>query len=458
MERWPFEVFLSFKHGDAERRRTRDAELATEVYDYLSARGLRVFFSAESLREDGVAAFQQEVYAALESCRVLIVVGTSRERLESPWVRHEWHTFLSEILNNSKPHGRIFSYVEGITLAELPIALRNSQSFSHEEHQLHELYQFTRNALAAPSTGASAASSPAVPARARSHSDIETLMSRYCWVSYDPCTFSPETNPSPDEAEIDRELGWVRAAGFKGIVTYGARGTLGLIPKIAKRHDLRVIMGIWSLTPEAGEVDAAIAATDHADGYCVGHRGLGRRYSFDELDMAIRTLRERTGRPTTTTEAAHYYRIDRRLLDLGDWLFPDMQLKLRDDLTEPDSFDVKRDVRQFIDRARAMSELAIEPSRPLVSKMTFYPHDGAPGASRENQALFFQHLYDAIRDAEHTFQHRVSFVFHSAFDCPWKSIRPFAPWDRYTGLLDNGGAPHPAARDIVWSFGASSVR
>jgi hypothetical protein len=61
-----YDVFLSFKNLGADGTPTRDATLANEVFEYLTANGLRVFFGAVSLEQLGVAGYKRAIDDALD--------------------------------------------------------------------------------------------------------------------------------------------------------------------------------------------------------------------------------------------------------------------------------------------------------------------------------------------------------------------------------------------------------
>ena len=61
----PKDVFLSFKNLDDDGNPTRDSQLAREIYDYLTSRGLDVFFSNVSLEQLGVAEYTRAIDDAL---------------------------------------------------------------------------------------------------------------------------------------------------------------------------------------------------------------------------------------------------------------------------------------------------------------------------------------------------------------------------------------------------------
>ncbi|MBL8830389.1 MAG: toll/interleukin-1 receptor domain-containing protein [Planctomycetaceae bacterium] len=142
-----YDVFISFKNLDRSGKPTRDSVLAREVFDRLSSRGFRVFFSPVSLEKLGVSAYKAAIDKALDASRILVAVGTSTENLDTQWVRYEWDGFFNDILSGVKPDGRVFVYVEGCEPRCLPRALRQSQVFAHADGGLEKLAHFVANAL-----------------------------------------------------------------------------------------------------------------------------------------------------------------------------------------------------------------------------------------------------------------------------------------------------------------------
>ena len=142
-----YDIFLSFKNLDPDGKPTRDHDLAQDIYQYLSTRNLSVFWATVELEAQGAADFREAIDSALDASHVLIAVGTSRENLESQWVRYEWDSFFRQILDGDKPDSRIFSYIEGIRPQNLPRSLRQSQAINHCDGLLELLYRFVVNGL-----------------------------------------------------------------------------------------------------------------------------------------------------------------------------------------------------------------------------------------------------------------------------------------------------------------------
>ena len=146
---YKFDVFLSFKNLDSAGNSTRDSQLAHELYEFLTAKGLSVFQSNIVLEKLGETAFKKTIDDALDSAQILVAIGTSADNLESKWVRYEWDSFFTEILDGIKPAGKVFTYIEGMKIPALPRSLRQTQTISHNDASKQQLYNFIANALKA---------------------------------------------------------------------------------------------------------------------------------------------------------------------------------------------------------------------------------------------------------------------------------------------------------------------
>ena len=91
----PYDVFISYKELDANGERTKDSILAQDIYYQLVEQGRRVFFSRITLEDIPGTQYEPYIFAALNSAKVMIVVGTSAENLNAVWVKNEWSRFLA---------------------------------------------------------------------------------------------------------------------------------------------------------------------------------------------------------------------------------------------------------------------------------------------------------------------------------------------------------------------------
>lgn len=135
-----YQVFISCKHGEG-----RDCELASELCGALQGIGAEVFFSDKDLSD---ANAMQEIYHALGEARILIVVGTNRDNMESKWVACEWSKFQSALLNDYKPDGEMIAYVEGIGAKDVPFVLNDKQLF--DSSQKDDLVKCVKEKLGLP--------------------------------------------------------------------------------------------------------------------------------------------------------------------------------------------------------------------------------------------------------------------------------------------------------------------
>ena len=149
MSRDQYDIFISFKNSDSNTgKRTKDSELAEKLYNYLGDKGLRVFFSNKELEFTGQSQYSRAIESALDSSRFLVVVGCSRDNVNSEWVRSEWEGFVLDIKSGIKPNSEVFVLYQDMTIRELPLDLRHRQAFDASDHGCYEkLHNFISNAL-----------------------------------------------------------------------------------------------------------------------------------------------------------------------------------------------------------------------------------------------------------------------------------------------------------------------
>ena len=93
LEETPYDVFISVKQSDDSGRFTLDGDKASELYDTLTGWNLKVFNSRRCMDRRAGHKYEPYILAALMSARVMIVVGTKGEYMESRWVKNEWQRF-----------------------------------------------------------------------------------------------------------------------------------------------------------------------------------------------------------------------------------------------------------------------------------------------------------------------------------------------------------------------------
>ena len=98
----PFDVFICYKETDANGRRTPDSVLATDLYHQLTQEGFKVFFSRITLEDKLGIAYEPYIFAALNSAKVMVVLGTKLEYFNAVWVKNEWSRYLALIRGGAK--------------------------------------------------------------------------------------------------------------------------------------------------------------------------------------------------------------------------------------------------------------------------------------------------------------------------------------------------------------------
>lgn len=90
----PYDVFICYKETAEDGSRTEDSVLAQDVYEALTAKGLKVFFSRVTLEDKLGTQYEPYIYAALSSAKVMLAFGTTYEYYDAVWVKNEWSRFL----------------------------------------------------------------------------------------------------------------------------------------------------------------------------------------------------------------------------------------------------------------------------------------------------------------------------------------------------------------------------
>ena len=98
----PFDVFICYKETDNNGRRTPDSVLANDLYHQLTQEGFKVFFARITLEDKLGVAYEPYIFAALNSAKVMVALGTKPEYFNAVWVKNEWSRYLALIKNGAK--------------------------------------------------------------------------------------------------------------------------------------------------------------------------------------------------------------------------------------------------------------------------------------------------------------------------------------------------------------------
>lgn len=98
----PFDVFICYKETDSNGRRTPDSVLANDLYHELTQEGFKVFFARITLDDKLGSAYEPYIFAALNSAKIMVVLGTKPEYFNAVWVKNEWSRYLALIKSGAK--------------------------------------------------------------------------------------------------------------------------------------------------------------------------------------------------------------------------------------------------------------------------------------------------------------------------------------------------------------------
>ncbi len=98
----PYDVFICYKESDSNNSRTKESVIGQEIYDALTEKGLNVFFARISLEDKIGSEYEPLIFAALNSARVMLVLGSSADNFNAVWVRNEWSRFIGLMKQDKK--------------------------------------------------------------------------------------------------------------------------------------------------------------------------------------------------------------------------------------------------------------------------------------------------------------------------------------------------------------------
>ena len=124
----PFDVFICYKETDNTGRRTPDSVLANDLYHQLTQEGFKVFFARITLEDKIGTEYEPYIFAALNSAKVMVVLGTKPEYFNAVWVKNEWSRYLSLVKNSNGKKILIPAYKD-MDAYDLP------EEFSHLQAQ-----------------------------------------------------------------------------------------------------------------------------------------------------------------------------------------------------------------------------------------------------------------------------------------------------------------------------------
>lgn len=114
----PYDIFICYKETAEDGQRTVDSVIAQDVYDVLTEKGYRVFFSRISLEDKLGTEYEPYIFAALHSAKIMLAFGTDYEYYNAVWVKNEWSRYLQLMTKDKSKH--LIPCYKGIDAYDMP--------------------------------------------------------------------------------------------------------------------------------------------------------------------------------------------------------------------------------------------------------------------------------------------------------------------------------------------------
>ena len=122
----PYDVFICYKETTDSGSRTKDSAIGQDIYYQLTKDGYRVFFSRITLEDKLGQEYEPYIFSALNSAKVMLVIGTCKEHFEAVWVKNEWSRYLA-LVKKDRSRSLIPCYRD-MDAYDIPDELSNLQS------------------------------------------------------------------------------------------------------------------------------------------------------------------------------------------------------------------------------------------------------------------------------------------------------------------------------------------
>jgi len=124
-----YDVFICYKQTEEVGRITKEAKWARGIYEILTYKhNLRVFFAERSLSGSNVD-YEPHIYSALRSSKLMIVLASSIEHVNSPWVKNEWKRYSKYVSDGEDKTIRVL--YDDIEPYDLPKELQKKQAIDY---------------------------------------------------------------------------------------------------------------------------------------------------------------------------------------------------------------------------------------------------------------------------------------------------------------------------------------
>ncbi len=144
----PYDIFICFKKSkmDGSGANTAEYRLAYQLYNQL-CREYRVFFSEESLKNIVVRQYEPNIYHALYTAKVMLVLCSHTPYLNSQWVKNEWSRYIEMSKTSSEAKTVIPIFYHDYKVENLPVELKKYQGIREDINLMSTLNETVRNII-----------------------------------------------------------------------------------------------------------------------------------------------------------------------------------------------------------------------------------------------------------------------------------------------------------------------
>lgn len=127
-----FDIFICYKQShkleSGEIVPTIDSKLASDIYVRLRENGYKVFLAEHSLAGRVGEEFEPIIFNALSSCKMMILLASDKEFVNSVWLRNEWGRYIRMMRDGKKlTNSLVTVFMNGLNPYELPNQLQQLQ-------------------------------------------------------------------------------------------------------------------------------------------------------------------------------------------------------------------------------------------------------------------------------------------------------------------------------------------
>lgn len=142
-----YDIFICYKQNeDGTQTPTKESGLARDLYYKLTGLGYSVFYAEQSLA-DKKGEYESNIFSALHSAKIMLVLAGSVDHVNAVWVKNEWSRFVRLAVDD--PTKSLKVVCQDMNPEDLPSALKKEQAILVKDLDWYDkLRTFIKNSFA----------------------------------------------------------------------------------------------------------------------------------------------------------------------------------------------------------------------------------------------------------------------------------------------------------------------